>query len=80
MNSNQDANWCVTKPWFDYVMGTRVVSSADLKEQNPFGVGLPAVLAKPITQAVEKTFPAKWVEKKEKPELTTEVNAVDGAA
>lgn len=24
MNPNQDANWCVTKPWFDYVMGTRV--------------------------------------------------------
>jgi sterol desaturase/sphingolipid hydroxylase (fatty acid hydroxylase superfamily) len=25
MGPNQDANWCVTKPWFDKVMGTREV-------------------------------------------------------
>lgn len=24
MGRNQDANWCVTKPWFDHLMGTRV--------------------------------------------------------
>jgi hypothetical protein len=24
LGPNQDANWCVTKPWFDWVMGTRV--------------------------------------------------------
>jgi len=24
MGPNQDANWCVTKPWFDIIMGTRV--------------------------------------------------------
>ena len=24
MGPDQDANWCVTKPWFDRVMGTRV--------------------------------------------------------
>jgi len=24
MAPNQDANWCVTKPWFDHLMGTRV--------------------------------------------------------
>ena len=23
MGSNQDANWCVTRPWFDIIMGTR---------------------------------------------------------
>ena len=45
MNSNQDANWCVTKPWFDYVMGTRVISSFALKEQNPIGVVLPQVVS-----------------------------------
>jgi hypothetical protein len=28
MGKNQDANWCVTRPWFDYVMGTRVKYSA----------------------------------------------------
>jgi hypothetical protein len=24
MGPNQDANWCVTQPWFDHVMGTRL--------------------------------------------------------
>lgn len=80
MNSNQDANWCVTKPWFDYVMGTRVVSSADLKEQNPLGIRLPTALARPLSQAVEKIFPAKWVEKKAQPKLVSDVNAIEGAA
>ena len=56
MNSNQDANWCVTRPWFDYVMGTRVVSSADLKEANPLGLPLPAPLSKALTQAIESVF------------------------
>ena len=23
MGPNQDANWCVTRPWFDILMGTR---------------------------------------------------------
>ena len=23
MGPNQDANWCVTRPWFDHIMGTR---------------------------------------------------------
>jgi hypothetical protein len=24
MGPNQDANWCVTRPWFDWITGTRV--------------------------------------------------------
>jgi sterol desaturase/sphingolipid hydroxylase (fatty acid hydroxylase superfamily) len=24
MGPDQDCNWCVTKPWFDHIMGTRV--------------------------------------------------------
>jgi len=24
MGKNQDANWCITRPWFDHIMGTRV--------------------------------------------------------
>jgi len=24
MGADQDANWCVTRPWFDWIMGTRV--------------------------------------------------------
>ena len=66
MNSNQDANWCVTRPWFDYVMGTRVVSSADLKEANPLGLPLPTPISKILTEAIESVFPAKWVEQKPK--------------
>ena len=23
MGPNQHANWCVTRPWFDHIMGTR---------------------------------------------------------
>lgn len=65
MNSNQDANWCVTKPWFDYILGTRVISSADLKEQNPSGIALPTILAQPLNKVVERIFPAKWVEAKQ---------------
>ncbi|WP_445114653.1 hypothetical protein [Acinetobacter sp. WZC-1] len=63
MNSNQDANWCVTKPWFDYLLGTRVVSSADLKEQNPLGIHLPQPLANWLSRWVEQYFPVRWVEK-----------------
>ncbi len=66
MNSNQDANWCVTRPWFDYVVGTRVVSSADLKEANPLGLPLPTPISKILTEAIESVFPAKWVEQKPK--------------
>ena len=47
-------------------MGTRVVSSADLKEANPLGLPLPAPLSKALTQAIESVFPAKWVEQKPK--------------
>lgn len=68
MNSNQDANWCVTKPWFDYVMGTRVVSSADLKEANPLGLPLPKLVSVGLTRAIESIFPAKWVEDKKSEE------------
>jgi hypothetical protein len=28
MGPNQDANWCVTRPWFDWIMGTRVKGAA----------------------------------------------------
>lgn len=62
--SYQYANWCVTKPWFDYLMGTRVISSADLQEQNPLGVKLPQPIANWLSSSIEKYFPAKWVEKK----------------
>lgn len=62
MNSNQDANWCVTRPWFDYVMGTRVVSSPDLQEANPLGLALPKMVSAKLSQAVQQVFPAKYVD------------------
>jgi hypothetical protein len=76
MNANQDANWCVTKPWFDYIMGTRVVSSDDLKEQNPLGIALPQFVADGLNQFAHAYFPAKYVEKKSSEnviEMTSEV-------
>lgn len=62
MNSNQDANWCVTKPWFDYLLGTRVISSLELKEQNPLGVILPKQVSAWLTQKVNQHFPAQVIE------------------
>ena len=64
MNSNQDANWCVTKPWFDYVMGTRVVSDLKLKEQNPIGIHLPHHVAALLSHNIQKFFPIKMAESK----------------
>jgi hypothetical protein len=66
MNSNQDANWCVTKPWFDYILGTRVISSPELQEKNPLGILLPGTVSNLLNGITDRYFPAKWVEKQEK--------------
>lgn len=58
MNSNQDANWCVTRPWFDYVMGTRVASSRELMETNLLGMALPVLIEKPLNTLTRQLFPA----------------------
>jgi hypothetical protein len=50
MNPDQDANWCVTKPWFDYLMGTRVAREIRITETNPIGIRLPA----PLESAVNR--------------------------
>ncbi len=57
MNANQDANWCVTRPWFDYVMGTRVISSPDLQESNPLGIWLPQFVEAPLNRWVRRVSP-----------------------
>lgn len=31
MGTDQNANWCVTSPWFDFVMGTRKVYTYDAR-------------------------------------------------
>lgn len=54
MTSNQNANWCVTKPWFDYIMGTRVTTEVSQTESNPLGIKLPKLLEKPINFAARR--------------------------
>ena len=56
MNSNQDANWCVTRPWFDYVMGTRVASTRELMESNLLGMNLPAWIEQPFNAWARKNL------------------------
>ncbi|MGP9833031.1 sterol desaturase family protein [Marinobacter sp. NSM] len=60
MNTNQDANWCVTRPWFDYIMGTRVIANEAMAESNPLGIRLPKVVEKPLNQACRKLFPKSF--------------------
>ncbi|MBL4795509.1 MAG: sterol desaturase family protein [Pseudomonadales bacterium] len=57
MNTNQDANWCVTKPWFDYIMGTRVISSKDLLESNPLGIKLPTKIEDVLNRLARRFSP-----------------------
>lgn len=57
MNTIQDANWCVTRPWFDYLMGTREASSRALMESNPLGLPLPQMLERPLNTALRGLFP-----------------------
>ena len=37
MGRNPGANWCISKPWFDYIMGTRVYTEGCPRETNPLG-------------------------------------------
>jgi hypothetical protein len=57
MNTNQDANWGVTKPWFDYIMGTRVISSPDLQESNPLGIKLPRFIENKLNALARRYVP-----------------------
>ncbi|TDU32416.1 hypothetical protein DFR24_1811 [Panacagrimonas perspica] len=63
MGRNPNANWCVTRPWFDYVMGTREFTEGSPRESNVLGLpGLPAWIArrlpKPESLASEHAAPA----------------------
>lgn len=60
MNTNQDANWCVTRPWFDYIMGTRVIANEAMAESNPLGIRLPEIVEKPLNQACRRLFPKSF--------------------
>lgn len=62
VGTNQDTNWCVTRPWFDYVMGTRKPTGQSTIETNRLGMKLPkpvealvnAVLGEPAKPAPQR--------------------------
>jgi hypothetical protein len=65
MNTNQDANWCVTRPWFDYLMGTRVISSEELRESNPLGMKLPGFVERPLNRLARRLSPRAFAKLEE---------------
>ena len=67
MGRNQGANWCVTRPWFDYLMGTREFTADAPREDNVLGLpNLPRwianLLPKPETLGVEHPAPRVMAE------------------
>lgn len=79
MNANQDANWCVTRPWFDYLMGTRVISSVDLQERNPLGVQLPGFIETPLNRWVRRVSPRAFAKLESAGESTVDIPSTDRA-
>ena len=69
MNKSQDANWCVTRPWFDYLMGTRVMASPVWAESNPLGWKLPGFLEKPLNQWAQRWFPPVYAAQQIAPDM-----------
>ncbi len=57
LTSNQNANWCVTKPWFDYIMGTRVMTDVSVTETNPLAIKIPKWLEKDVNKAARRLLP-----------------------
>lgn len=79
MNTNQDANWCVTRPWFDYLMGTRVISSRELMESNPLGIRLPRALEKPLNRMARRLSPRAFerIEANRRQEASNRARGID---
>lgn len=61
MNSNQNANWCVTRPWFDYIMGTRVIGDVSIAETNPLGMKLHPLVEKQVNRVARRLIPKAYV-------------------
>ena len=80
MNANQDANWCVTRPWFDYLMGTRVISSAELQESNPLGIALPKVIEAPLNRWVRRLSPRTFARLEAAGDSTADIPALTDPA
>lgn len=62
MNADQDANWCVTRPWFDYLMGTRVISDPGIAETNPLGMKLPAFVERRVNRMARWLLPRAYAQ------------------
>ena len=60
MTSNQNANWCVTRPWFDYIMGTRVMTDVSHTETNPLGMQLPQWIEKRVNRVARRMLPKAY--------------------
>lgn len=60
MTSNQNANWCVTRPWFDYIMGTRVMTESSETETNPLGMQLPVWLETRVNKIARRLLPKSF--------------------
>lgn len=82
MGRNPNANWCVTRPWFDYVMGTREFIQDGPRESNVLGLPrLPTFIAQrlprpeslagespaPVARAADAAGPAKEAPAARKP-------------
>jgi hypothetical protein len=50
MGQEQDANWCVTQPWFDHILGTRIEYEYDER-----GRARPKPTAEPSPAELEGT-------------------------
>ena len=57
MGKNMEANWCVTKPWFDHIMGTRIDYSK--KEKHDRFTKLILKTKKVAQKGLEATKPIK---------------------
>lgn len=55
MGNKPGANWCVTKPWFDYIMGTRVFTKDGVREANVLGL---QSIPKWLEPMLEKVLPS----------------------
>lgn len=58
--SEKRLNWCVTKPWFDYIMGTRVIADPAIAETNPLAVKLPAFVEKRVNALARRLLPKAY--------------------
>ena len=50
----------MTRPWFDYVMGTRVISDSTIAESNPLGIKLPLFVERRLNSMARRLLPKSY--------------------